>query len=75
MSIAVPLPRCLEYATNLVNVPVTLQVSIVFMTLVGIKETLHTFLMYGSVLLMYYDIVAGEEAGNNAAVFFVDFGC
>ena len=26
LSIAVPLPRCLESATNLVNVPVTLQV-------------------------------------------------
>ena len=26
LTIAVPLPRCLESATNLVNVPVTLQV-------------------------------------------------
>ena len=38
------------------------------MTLVGTKETLYPFLIYGSVLLIYYDIVAGEEAGNNAAV-------
>ena len=38
------------------------------MTLVGTKETLYPFLIYGSVLLMYYDIVAGEKAGNNAAV-------
>ena len=40
----------------------------VFMTLVGTKETLYPFLLYGSVLLMYYDIVAGDEAGKNAAV-------
>ena len=38
------------------------------MTLVGAKKTLYPFLINGSVLLMYYDIVAGEEAGKNAAV-------
>ena len=38
------------------------------MTLVGTKETLYPFLIDGSVVLMYYDIVAVEEAGNNAAV-------
>ena len=38
------------------------------MTPVGTKETLYPFLIYGSVLLMYYDIVAGAEAGKNATV-------
>ena len=35
VSIAVPLPSCLESPNNLVNVPVTLKFSIVIMTLVG----------------------------------------
>ena len=38
------------------------------MTLVGTKETLYPFLIYGSVLLMYYDVVAGVKAGYSAAV-------
>ena len=38
------------------------------MTLVGAKKTLYPFLINGSVLLMYYDIVAGAEKGNNATV-------
>ena len=38
------------------------------MTLVGTLETLYPSVIYDSVLLIYYDIVAGVEAGTNAAV-------
>ena len=67
LSRAVPLPICLESATTLVNVPITLQVQRRAHGAPRYLEVLHPFLKYGCVLRTYYD-VASVEAGYNAVV-------